>query len=84
MKAHFEKISLGSQALLCFQREDPSFPFHWHYHPEFELTLIQQGHGQRLVGDGIADYTNFGRQFRCLKGCSPAQLRRHFHPRAIN
>jgi AraC-like DNA-binding protein len=37
-------------------RADPSFPFNWHYHPEYELTLIVDSFGQRLVGDGIADY----------------------------
>jgi AraC-like DNA-binding protein len=56
MKAHFEKVPLGSQSLRFFERRETTFPFHWHYHPEFELTLIEAGHGQRLVGDGIADY----------------------------
>lgn len=56
MKAHFEKVSSGTASLLAFERVEPEFPFHWHYHPEFELTLIVNSHGQRLVGDGIADY----------------------------
>lgn len=56
MKAHFEKLSSGAGALLAFERVDVEFPFHWHYHPEYELTLIVNSHGQRLVGDGIADY----------------------------
>lgn len=56
MRAHFEKVSLGAASLLAFERSDPEFAFYWHYHPEFELTLIVNSHGQRLVGDGIADY----------------------------
>jgi hypothetical protein len=56
MRAHFEKVSSGAASLLAFERVDLEFPFYWHYHPEFELTLIVDSHGQRLVGDGIADY----------------------------
>jgi AraC-like DNA-binding protein len=56
MRAHFEKITPGSASLLAFERIDSEFPFYWHYHPEFELTLIVDSHGQRLVGDGIGDY----------------------------
>lgn len=56
MKAHFEKVTPGSASLLAFERVDFEFPFYWHYHPEFELTLIVDSQGQRLVGDGIGDY----------------------------
>jgi AraC-like DNA-binding protein len=56
MRAHFEKIDSGAASLRVFERADLGFPFYWHYHPEFELTLIVDSHGQRLVGDGIADY----------------------------
>ncbi len=56
MRAHFEKVTSGSASLLAFERVDSEFPFYWHYHPEFELTLIVDSHGQRLVGDGIGDY----------------------------
>lgn len=56
MRAHFEKVTSGSASLLAFERVDLEFPFFWHYHPEFELTLIVDSHGQRLVGDGIGDY----------------------------
>ena len=55
MRAHFEKVSSGAASLLAFERVDLEFPFYWHYHPEFELTLIVDSHGQRLVGDGIAE-----------------------------
>ncbi len=56
MRAHFEKVSSGRASLLAFERNDRSFPFFWHYHPEFELTLILDSCGQRLVGNGIDDY----------------------------
>lgn len=56
MRAQFEKVTPGGSSFLTFERADPEFPFRWHYHPEFELTLITDSYGQRLVGDGIADY----------------------------
>lgn len=56
MKPSFEKVVAGQSCFMAFERSDAEFPFYWHYHPEFELTLILDSHGQRLVGDGIADY----------------------------
>lgn len=56
MKAYFEKVPAGTGSLVAFERSDPSFPFDWHYHPEFELTLILDSAGQRLVGDHFAEY----------------------------
>jgi AraC-like DNA-binding protein len=56
MKARFEKVITGSNSLLVCARSDPEFAFNWHYHPEFELTAILDSRGQRLVGNGIADY----------------------------
>ena len=56
MKPYFQKIAPGPSSFAAFVRSDPAFPFEWHYHPEYELTLILDSKGQRLVGDGIADY----------------------------
>jgi AraC-like DNA-binding protein len=56
MQAHFEKLTPGRASFLTFERSDREFPFYWHYHPEFELTLIVESSGQRWVGDSIADY----------------------------
>ncbi len=56
MLAHFEKLPGGTAPFSAFARVAAQFPFFWHYHPEYELTLIMNSHGQRLVGDGIADY----------------------------
>lgn len=56
MKPYFQKIAPGPSSFAAFVRSDPVFPYDWHYHPEYELTLIIESRGQRLVGDGIADY----------------------------
>jgi AraC-like DNA-binding protein len=56
MRPQFEKIRSSSTSFVAFARSDPSFPFVWHYHPEYELTLIVDGYGQRFVGDAIMDY----------------------------
>ncbi len=34
----------------------PFFEFYWHFHPEYELTLILNGKGNRLVGNNIQPF----------------------------
>ena len=41
-----------------WHRHEEQIPFAWHYHEAFELTLIVQSQGRRLVGDGEATYEN--------------------------
>ena len=50
---HFQK---EGASLVAFVRQEISFPWNWHYHPELELTWIREGYGRRLVGDHAAPY----------------------------
>jgi AraC-like DNA-binding protein len=58
MKALFEDIESkkGNHSFLAYSLTLPSFEFKWHYHPEYELTLITKGNGRRLVGDSYENY----------------------------
>jgi AraC-like DNA-binding protein len=56
MLARFEKVPLTTGSFYAYERREREFAFNWHYHPEFELTLITDSEGQRMVGDGICDY----------------------------
>ena len=58
MKALYEdlKARQGNDSFRAFRLEVPEFEFNWHYHPEYEITLIEKGSGKRLVGD---NYDNF-------------------------
>lgn len=53
VKAFFEYIEPNrpQSSFTAYRRETDYFDFHWHYHPELELTLIEKGSGTRLVGD---------------------------------
>lgn len=60
MRALFEDIPSrkGGASFVAYHRIVPHFPFKWHYHPEYELTLITQGKGKRLVGDNHDNFTH--------------------------
>ena len=57
MQPLMEKVRNPPDASLhAFLRAERHFPFQWHYHPEYELTLIVSGRGQRFVADHVANY----------------------------
>ena len=57
MKPQFEQVTLPvGESWRLLWRELPELPFQWHYHPEFELTLTLNAHGQRYMGDSLQDF----------------------------
>lgn len=57
MQPWFETVSIpADRSWLLFDRQLPEFPFNWHYHPEFELTLTVNSRGMRVVGDHVEQY----------------------------
>lgn len=56
-KASYEKVETSPGRSFAFREFDlPAFDSPWHFHPEFELTLVTSGTGRRFVGDHIAEY----------------------------
>lgn len=53
MKPVLEQITSkkAQYSFIAFTVTQSKFDFFWHYHPEYELTLIIKGRGRRLVGD---------------------------------
>lgn len=57
MRPWFERVTIPQgQSWRLFDRRLPEFPFNWHYHPEFELTLTVNSRGMRFVGDHVETY----------------------------
>ncbi len=58
MKTVFEQVPRGTrESFVCQEIRARNFGTPWHVHPEYELTLVLQGGGNRIVGDSIAPVT---------------------------
>ena len=55
MKPDYQHLDLITENKLihAFWVKVPSFGFHWHYHPELEITYVMKGRGTRMVGDNV-------------------------------
>lgn len=57
VKPRLEKIEPDpGRALNVLTIEQPAFDAHWHFHPEWELTLILEGQGKRFVADSVEPF----------------------------
>lgn len=57
MEAVFEHVTATSElSWRHHERRAASFTFGWHFHPEFELTVVTEGAGTRFAGDDIGPY----------------------------
>jgi AraC-like DNA-binding protein len=57
VRARIEKLLPPTSASFLYHvKRDPSFNVFWHYHPEYQLTLVRRGEGKRFVGDDVARF----------------------------
>ncbi|MGW5354170.1 AraC family transcriptional regulator [Streptomyces sp. NPDC004031] len=57
MKPRYEQPhSPDGTTLLSYLRREAAYGFGWHYHREYELTLITEGSGTRYVGTTVERY----------------------------
>lgn len=56
-KARIEKILPPTAASFVYQiKREGNFGAFWHYHPEYQLTLVLRGRGTRFVGDDVSPF----------------------------
>lgn len=57
VRARIEKLLPPPTASFIYQvRREPRFGPYWHYHPEYQLTLVRRGRGKRYVGDDVSTF----------------------------
>lgn len=56
LDAAYERIESGDEQTWRMFKREGSFGYLWHFHPEYELTVIVGGSGTRFVGDTIEEF----------------------------
>ena len=58
MKAQLQHLGFDNvnESIQAYWVISDKFGFHWHYHPELEITYVIQGKGTRLVGDHVFEF----------------------------
>ena len=58
MKPSFQHLGFDTvdASFLSYWVRSPKFGFHWHYHPECEISYVKQGFGTRMVGDSVEEF----------------------------
>lgn len=57
VKARIEKILPPPASSFVWKtRREPVFGAYWHFHPEYQLTLVLRGTGKRFVGDDVSRF----------------------------
>lgn len=58
MKAILQKVPSRADASFAVQRfNEPHFNIPWHFHPEYELVLVEEGSGKKFIGNTITDFS---------------------------
>ena len=60
MQADYQHLGFdkGQELIKTYWVRSNAFGFHWHYHPEIEITCVKKGRGSRLVGDNISPFSS--------------------------
>lgn len=59
MKPILEKVPLGKKnTIIGFSYEDEDFMTPWHWHPQHELTYIDESVGTKFIGDYVGAYAS--------------------------
>jgi AraC-like DNA-binding protein len=57
VRARIEKLlPPPTSSFIYHVRRESSFTPYWHYHPEYQLTLVRRGEGRRFVGDDVSSF----------------------------
>jgi AraC-like DNA-binding protein len=57
IQARIEKLlPPPASSFILKTRREPSFGPYWHFHPEYQVTLVRRGRGKRFVGDDVARF----------------------------